>query len=315
LQSGIGERAAEHQRGWQVMGNTIVFASLAAQWDQLISSGLTQTVSNAVTANATLLASMLTLYVTIAGLLTCFGRMSMVEWTFGATRAAIISLLLTAAAFNQYIATPLQTDIPNWIAASTADGVTGDTEAQQFDALRNAVIARKARILQQVSGFTYVGERLECGFITICILIELAVAFFIYEFARGLIGFCVAVAPFLLGFYLFRATRHIPLNLAGTVVSLLILMMMLGVMVQMSMKADNAFLTTMQTGGAVDVQLDALANTFIFFLFGLGITIMAPSIAMRIGGGFVPSLRDMAGPAAMTLRLIGTVIRPVLQRR
>ena len=58
--------------------------------------------------------------------------------------------------------------------------------------------------------------------------------------------------------------------------SLLILMVMLGVMVQLSMTADNAFLSTIQNGGAVDVQLDALDNTFVFFLFGLGITIMAP---------------------------------------
>jgi type IV secretion system protein VirB6 len=292
-----------------------VFTALATNWDQQVSTGISATVSSAITANATLLASLLTLHLIIIGVMTMFGRMSMAEWVFNATRAAAIALLLTAAGFNQYIQTPLMTDIPNWIATSTSGGLTTTTAPQQFDTLRNAVIERKAMILQQVSGFIYIGERLECGFITICILIELAISFFIWEFSRGMIGFCIAVAPFLLGLYLFRATRHIPLNLAGTVVSLLILMVMLGVMVQLSMTADNAFLATMQQGGAVDVQLDALANTFIFFLFGVGITIMAPSVAMRIGSGFVPSLRDMGGPVASALRLASAAVQPVTKRR
>jgi hypothetical protein len=287
-----------------------VFTALASNWDQQIINGISATISNAITANATLLVSLLTLHIIIIGVMTMFGRMSMAEWVFTATRAAMIALLLTAAGFNQYIQAPLMNEIPDWIATSTSGSVTPTSAPQQFDKLRNAVVARKAAILQQVSGFTYFGERLECGFITLCILIELAISFFIWEFARGMIGFCVAVAPFVLGFFLFRATRHITLNLAGTVVSLLILMVLLGVMVQMSITADNAFLTTMQQGGSVDEQLDALANTFIFFLFGVGITVMAPSIAMRIGAGFVPSVGQMAGPLAATLRLIRTAVNP-----
>ena len=181
------------------MGN--VFTALANRWDQLIATGVSATAGNAIAANATLFGSMLTLYIIISGCLTMFGRMSMQEWVFGATRVAAISLLLTAAGFSQYISRPLQTDIPDWIAQSTSGSVTTTTAPQQFDALRNAVVARKAMILQQDSGFAYIGERLECGFITLCILIELAVSFFIWEFARGMIGFIVAVAPFLLRLY------------------------------------------------------------------------------------------------------------------
>lgn len=297
------------------MGNTTVFTSLAARWDQLLTTGLSGTVSTAITANATLLASVFTLYIIILGALTMFGRLSMAEWTFSATRAAVVAMLLTAAGFNQYIQTPLMTDIPNWIATSTGGGTADMTVAQQFDGIRNKVIARKAAILQQTSGFTYIGERLECGFITICILIELAISFFIFEFARGLIGFCVAVAPFLLLFYLFQTTRHITLNLAGQVVSLLILMVMLTTMVQMAVQADTAFLDTLATGGAVDVQIDALDNAFVFYLFGLGVMLMAPSLAMRIGSGFVPSLGAMAAPGMAVMRLTGAALRPALPRR
>ena len=295
------------------MGNTAVFTNLAAQWDQLLTTGLSGTVSNAIAANAVLMTSVFALYIIILGCLTMFGRLSMSEWVFSATRAGFIAMLLTAAGFNQFIQQPLMTDIPTWITSSTG-GSADTTVAQQFDGLRNTVIARKAAILQQTSGFTYIGERLECGFLTICILIELLVSFFIYEFARGMIGFCVAVAPFVLLFYVFHTTRHITMNLAGQVVSLLILMVMLSTIVQMGLKADNAFLGTLAAGGEVDVQIDALANTFIFCLFGLGVTLMAPSVAMRIGGGFLPSVRSMAHPAMMAMRLGGAAIRPAIPR-
>lgn len=287
------------------MGNNAVFASLAAQWDQLITAGVTSVIANAIAANATLFGVMLTLYITISGIFTMFGRIPMAEWVFGAVRAAIIGMLLTATGFAQYISTPLQTDIPNWIARSLSGAANAGTIPSQFDNLMNVFIARTAIILQQTSGLTQFAERMEVGLVTLLVMLELEVSFFIYEFARGMIGLLICVAPFLLGFYLFQATRFIPLNLAGAAVAMMILMILTSILVTMSLQADNVFLSTMGPGIGVDVQIVSLFKVFVFHLFGLGMTIMTPSIAMRIGGGFAPSLREMAAPALVAMRFSG----------
>ncbi len=271
-----------------------LFAGIAANWDATISNGVTQTIAGELAANATLFGSMLTLYIIISGVLTMFGRFSMSEWTFGATRAAMISLLLTAAAFSQYIQTPLMTTIPNWIAQSVSGGAGAQTAPQQFDALRNAVVAMEAGILQQTTGWTQVGERVRADFATWLICLELTISFIIWEMSRGLMGLLVATAPFLLGFYLFKATRHIPMNLAGSAISALILLLLMSVLLNISINADQQWLAqSVSAGATIEVQLDAMKNIALFFLFGMVMTVFLPVLAGRIGHGVLPGVAPL----------------------
>jgi type IV secretion system protein VirB6 len=292
-----------------------LFTGIAANWDATISIGVTGTIADELTANATLFGTMLTLYIIISGVLTMFGRFSMSEWTFGATRAAIISLLLTAAAFSQYIQTPLMTTIPNWIAQSVNGAAGTQTAPQQFDALRNQVVAIEAGILQQATGWTEVGERIRADFATWLICLELTISFIIWEMSRGLMGLLVASAPFLLGLYLFQATRHIPLNLAGSAISALILLLLMSVLLSISINADQQWLAQSMTANAtIDVQLDSMKNIALFFLFGMVMTVFLPALAGRIGHGVLPGVAPMVASPLRVAERAGQGVKAAAQR-
>ncbi|HEX3992351.1 MAG TPA: type IV secretion system protein [Acetobacteraceae bacterium] len=276
-----------------------VFTQLAAQWDTIISTGITASVANAITANATLFASILTLFIIICGCLTMFGRMGMSEWIFAMTRAAIISILLTASAFSTYIQTPLTTTIPNWIAQSVNGGTT-TTQPQQFDTLFNQMGVAVGRIDQQLH-WTDIGEQIECATISAVTLIELVLMFCIWEFSRGMIGLLVAVAPFLLGFYVFQATRHFVLSLVGQAVTALVTMLLVSIMVALAVSADNAFMVQIATGSGVGAQIQSLLGVTGFFLFSDIIIVMIPALAARIGGGVAHHVGPGRGPASQAL--------------
>jgi type IV secretion system protein VirB6 len=268
-----------------------LFAGIASNWDATITNGVSQTIATEITANAALFASMLTLYIIISGVLTMFGRFSMAEWTFGATRAAIISMLLTATAFSQYIQTPLMTAIPNWIASSVNGSMGAEAAPQQFDALRNSVVAVEASVLQQATGLTAIGERIMAGVATWLICLELTISFIIWEISRGMMGLLVAVAPFVLGLYIFRATRHITLNLASSAISALILLLLMSVLLNISINADQQWLLQANaSNGSIAERLDAMMNIGLFFLFGMVMTVFMPILASRIGHSVLPSI-------------------------
>lgn len=265
------------------MAASHVFAQLATSWDTVFTTSIAATIGNALAQNATLFASMLTLWIIVSGVATMFGRLSMSEWVFGATRAAIIGLLLTAAMFQQYITTPLQTDIPNWIATTISGGANA-TGPQQFDAIYNQIGAAVGHIEQQLS-WTDIGPYIECAFISFFTLAELIVCFCIWEFAKGMIGLLIAVAPFVLGLYIFRATRHVVLALAGQALTALLTMLMVNIMVALAVTANTSYMTQIATVGGVGPQIQSLVGAVGFFLFSDIIIVMIPAIAARIGGG------------------------------
>jgi hypothetical protein len=260
-----------------------VFQQLGASWDTVFTTSVSATISNAITQNATLLASILTLWIIVSGVATMFGRMSMAEWVFGATRAAIIGFLLTAAAFQQYVQTPLQTTLPNWIAATVSGGANA-TGPQQFDAIFNQIGVAVGRIEQQLS-WTDIGPYIECAFVSFFTLAELVICFCIWEFAKGMIGLLIAATPFLLGFYVFRATRHVVLALAGQAVTALLTMLMVNIMVALSVAANTSYMTQIATTGGVGAQISSLVGVSGFILFSDVMVLLIPGIAARIGGG------------------------------
>lgn len=285
-----------------------LFVDLAAGWDRTITSAVSQSIATSITANATLFESMLILWIIISGIATAFGRLSMSEWIFGCTRAAIIGMLLTAAGFSQYIQTPLMDTIPNWIASSVT-GTDTQTGPQLFDVLRNAVITIEAGIIQQAGGLMHIGDRIIAAFMSGMICFELLVSFAIWEFGRAMMGLLVGTAPFVLGLYLFRATRHVTLNLAGMAVALLLLMLMMSVLLSMSLAVDQAWIRKMDlAGSAIDVRLDAMLNISLFFLFGMIMTLFVPIIAGRVGHGVVPSMGSLMSTPLRVMRSVGRAI-------
>lgn len=286
---------------------TQLYASLAGNWDAAIATGVTATIQQAIQANAIQLTAAITLWLMLSGVATMFGKMTMQEWVFGASRAACLGILLTVAGFSQWIQTPLMTDIPNWIARNVNGNFGAQTGPQQFDALRDAIVAREAGIFQQTSGWspTEGMQQLRAAWATWCICLELTVSFGIWEGARGMMGVIVASAPFLLFFYLWQTTRHVALNLGGAALALLILDLMLATLLSIAINADVAF-SGQAVGGGVEVQLDSLMNIGLFFLFGMGMTVILPALAGRIGHGFLPSAAPLATSTMNTLQRAGS---------
>ena len=289
---------------------TTLYQSLASNWDAAIATGVSQTVQTAIQANAIQLTSATTLYIMLSGFATMYGRMTMQEWKYGASKAFILSILMASAGFAQWIQTPLMTTIPAWIATSVNGGFGATNGPQQFDALRDAVVLRESAILQQASGITGLGERLRAGFATWCICLELTVSFGIWELARGMMGLLVTSAPFLMMFYLFKTTQHVALNLLGSALSLLVLDLMVATTLAISANADNAFMNqSAAAGNGIEVQLDSMMNIALFFLFGMGMTAFLPFIAARIGHGVLPSAAPLVTKTMDTLQRAGTDLR------
>jgi len=273
-----------------------VFCPLADRWDNAITTGISGTVSSALQANATLLASLLTLYVIIVGGLTAFGAMSWSEFVRGVIRAAFISLLLTATYFNQWIQTPAMETIPQWIAQTVNGDDSITSTCQQFDRTLANVVARQALILREATGLSGIGYRIQTAMITWFIFLELDLTFLLWEMARGLMGLLVATAPFLIGLVLFDAMRQYAMNLAGQAITVLIMQLMLAIMIAIAVVTNQGFITSSITaGGGIDEQIAALGLIAVFFGFSLGMIVFVPIVAGRIGGGVMPAIGGMVG--------------------
>ncbi|MGE0225608.1 MAG: type IV secretion system protein [Acetobacteraceae bacterium] len=274
-----------------------VFAALTEQWDRAIGAGVTSVVSRAIEANATLLASILTIYVILLGILTSFGKVSWPEFVTWMVRGSAVSMLLAAPAFSQYVQTPLMETIPAWIASTTM-GVDVQDVPAAFDRMRAGVLMIEGRIYQQL-GMAQIAEMIVTSGTVALIAGELWFVWGMWQLMRGVIAFLVVAAPFLLAFYLFAATRHITLNWAGTAISALLAMMMLGVMVSFTVAVNNAFLESMiARQGTVLEMIDTLRCIVTFFAFSAFMTLFLPLLAMRMGHGVLPNINPMLHSAS-----------------
>ena len=171
---------------------------------------------NVIQANAVQLTSAITLWIILSGIATMFSRMSYQEWVYGASRAAFLGILLTAAGFSTWIQTPMMTTLPNWIA-TTVSGGAAVTDVQQFDMIKDDLALREATVLQQTSCLD--AER-DCGSSADaigkrCRLYLLIGVFWAWEMTKSLMGVLVATTPFVLGLRCFKRRNISPTIWAG----------------------------------------------------------------------------------------------------
>lgn len=282
------------------------YQELANIYDATMATGVNTVIQNAVVNNATNFADALTIYIMIIGGLMCFREMRFGTFVMHALRAGIISMLLTVAGFNTYIATPAMDSIPTWIAQS-ANGANAITAGpQQFDVLWSAVEHQKAAIYAQATGISNIAYRGEVALYSGIIQSFLTLAFWVYEFSRQLMGVTVAVVPFILFMFLFEATRQVPIGAARHIIGLLILQLMLSIMIQVMLAGDSTFMTHINGNPAatagLDEQMEIMSSIAVFFGFGVGMVVILPVVAAHIGGGVSVNV----GAALMT-RIPGTV--------
>jgi hypothetical protein len=297
-----------------------LFADLSAEWDPAIAAGVTRTVQTVIQANAVQLTSAITLWIILSSIATMFSRMSYQEWVYGASRAAFLGILLTAAGFSTWIQTPMMTTLPNWIATTVNGGDTTVTGPQQFDIIEDNMDRREATVLQQTSAWTPTGvaDRLRAQLASGVGCALLVVTFLAWELARGLMGILVATTPFVLGFAMFQTTKHIAYNMGGMMVSLLIFDVMVSIALAIAMTVNDTYTNGLLSPGDpnVDLQITTMGNIGAHLFFGMMLVLILPPIASRIGHGVVPNMGGIVRvPANVTRSLVQGAARDLAQKK
>jgi type IV secretion system protein VirB6 len=168
-------------------------------------------------------------------------------------------------------------------------------------------------MLAEATGYTQFGERLAIRLLQAVSLIALVVIFLIWIIARVLMGFVIALGPFLIGLALFDATRPFVDRWVGKLMSLTLVQLSVSVMLQMLMSGFNNYVRAAQahTGGSLDEKLNDLLQVAAWYWCGLFLIKALAIVAYSIGGGLAASFAPqtqaigraiMAGGGAMQNR-------------
>lgn len=262
-----------------------IFSSFSQQFDPALNAGVSQVVSSSLQLVAPELASLLTLYVLIQGMMIMFGQYDAWKGTVAIMRAAIVSLLLTAAFFAQYIQTPIIQTIPNLIAH--AGGMAPVNGIGQFDALGSAIEHFGAGIIQQASGLSGIAQRAEVAILIMVCISFIAIGAVIWEITTGFLNLVVCIGPFAILAYLFTPTRGVAERWIGAIIGMLMLYLLITILTQISFTAETFFIRQVQAnpGAGIDEQIAAMADMAVFFFMCATMLIFVPGLAAFVGGG------------------------------
>jgi hypothetical protein len=257
------------------------------------------------------------LYIIILGHKMMFNALS---WDAGATkmvRLIIVAAIMTAANYQTFVATPVTTTIPNWIA-NTVTGTQGLQGAQGFDALINQIQHFSAVARAQMIGIPYIGDRAVVWVFGAMAEIIVLLCFCIWALAAVTADFLVPLGAIVIPFYLFDATRDLCARWFGKIIALflvMILALMLGQVVvfqdaqymqrfmaavaaappgagfDMNPDLENPGAFTAATPGGQagatindDSAIDTLGDALLVDLFGLFLMSILVGVGLGIGG-------------------------------
>lgn len=240
-----------------------------------------------------------TLFILISGWLVLTGRMDKSVLAGRVLRIMAVAALLTSAAtFNTYVRDLFLQDIPSTVGAALTGGTTY-APAAQFDALWSATQRMAATMLAEATGWTQFGERLVVRVLMGISFVALVVIFLMWVIARVIMGMVIAFGPFLIGLYLFDATRPYVERWVGTLVSLTLVQVSISVMLQMLMTGFNNYVRAAQAnpGGSLDEKIGDLLQVGAWYWCGLMLISTLATVAYSIGGGLATSFAPITQPA------------------
>jgi len=261
-----------------------LFTQFDGQFAPALKTGVTHVVSSALSAVAPELATLLTLFVIIQGMMIMFGQYNAWAGVTAILKAAIISALLTASLFASYVQTPLTQTIPNWISTMIGGAPPG---VSQFDALESAIEHFGAGIIQQASGFSGIAIRIEVAILVIGCIAFLGVGALIWELTTGFLNLVVCLGPIAILAYLFRPTQGITERWIGKMIGLLMLYLLIVILLQIAITSEVSFIHAVQNnpGAGVDAQIVTMVDILIFFGMCAAMLVFLPTIAAYVGGG------------------------------
>ncbi|MFC7556400.1 type IV secretion system protein [Pseudoroseomonas wenyumeiae] len=240
------------------------------------------------------------LFILITGWLVLVGRMDKNVLAGRVLRIMAVAALLTSTdIFNTYVRDLFLVEIPSTVGHAMT-GTASFAPAAQFDALWNATQRMGAATLAEAAGWTQFAERLVIRLFMFLSLIALVTAFLVWVVARVLMGFVIALGPFLIGLALFDATRPFVDRWVGKLVSITLVQLSVSVLLQMLMSGFNNYVRQAQSnpGGSLDEKLVALLLVAVWFWCGVILLKALAIVAYSIGGGLAASMAPMTQSAS-----------------
>jgi type IV secretion system protein VirB6 len=267
------------------------FQTILAVFDANLITAVNDVISRALEWAQPQVRAAATLFILISGWLVLTGRMDKSVLAGRVLRIMAVAALLTSAdTFNTYIRDLFLTEIPSTVGSALTGGSTY-APAAQFDALWDATQRIAATMLAEATGYTQFGERLVIRALMGISFVALVVIFLIWVIARVLMGFVIALGPFLIGLALFDATRPFVDRWVGKLVSLTLVQVSVSVLLQMLMTGFNNYVRQAQAnpGGSLDEKLAAFLQVAAWYWCGLILIKALAVVAYSIGGGLAAS--------------------------
>lgn len=276
------------------------FQKVSQTFDENLMAGINGVISNGLAWAQPQLRAAATLFILITAWLVLTGRMDKSVLAGRVIRIMAVAALLTSAGtFNTYVRDLFLNTIPSSVGAALS-GATVSAPAAQFDAIWNATQRLAADVLAQATGWTQVGERVAIYAILAVTLVPLIVIFLIWVVARVVMGMVIALGPFIIGLWLFDATRPFVQRWVGKLMSLTLVQVSVGVMLQMLVAGFTTYLRAAQGnfGRGTSEQLAALLQIAGWYWCGLLLLASLGVVAYSIGGGLATSFAPVTQSAA-----------------
>lgn len=267
------------------------FQNVATAFDSNLISAINTVINSGLMWARPQVRAAATLFILISGWLVLTGRMDKNVLAGRVLRIMVVAALLTSSAtFNTYVRDLFLQDIPNTVGSALTGG-TVYAPAAQFDALWAATQRMAATVLAQANGYTQLGERLAIRFFMALSFVALVIIFLMWIVARVVMGFVIALGPFLIGLALFDATRPFVDRWVGKLVSLTLVQVSISVMLQMLMSGFNNYVRATQgnMGAGLDERMGALLQLAAWYWCGLLLIGALTGVAYSIGGGLAGS--------------------------
>ena len=287
------------------------FQNLAQTYDDNLMFGVNAVINNGLAWARPQVRAGATLYVLITGYLVLVGRLDKSVLASRVIRIVAVAALLTSAAtFNSYVRDLFLVTIPTTVGAALTGAPTSAGPAGQFDAIWNATERASAEVIARASGFAYIGERIAIRILSVVTLIPLVIIFLVWIVARVVMGLVIALGPFLIGLYLFDATRPFVNRWAGKLVSLTLVQVSAAVLMQLLIGGFTRYLISVQNiaGAGVDERIGALLQVAGFYWAGLLLMSGLSVVAYSIGGGLASSFAPITQGAGQQLGSAATTL-------
>lgn len=280
-------------------------------------TGMTATVSTAMSAIQGPLTAVVVLWIIVTGFLVMRGD---VTARTGITRLVTVSLvvgiLMSTSLYNEYIVTFFTTGLPNWIATAVGNG-NATTQASTF----NNMWASSQMVLMQagkgLNSITQLVPEFELAILDVLLIIPIGIIFIIWEVAKIMTDIVVCLGPFLLAGYLFAATKSVADRWVSKLIALATLTLLVDVVLSIEVNAINSYISTTSAsivagqttgwfGTTENASLSVLICLQLVFFLAVSslITVFLPGLAAYLGGGISVSPLAMAN-AAMNVATLG----------